>query len=136
KEHRSKDRPLHETQDGSTRKGSRDGMFLELLDVALFDLAHELFAAEEIIAEMAGELARDNEELVVGDFAEGNGAARGHEMGAPLNHEAEIPEDEAEEKRGGGQRGRLERGEIVGEALNQDGEADDEENSERDEEPI
>src|SRR5207249_1097078 len=61
KEHRSKDRPLHETQDGSTRKGSRDGMFLELLDVALFDLAHELFAAEEIIAEMAGELARDNE---------------------------------------------------------------------------
>jgi len=53
-------------------------MFFELLDVALLDLAHQFFAAEKIIAEVAGELARDGDELIVSDFSEGNGASRGN----------------------------------------------------------
>jgi len=52
-------------------------MFFELLDVALLDLAHEIFAAEEIVVEEAGELARDDDELVVSSFAEGYGPRAG-----------------------------------------------------------
>jgi len=70
-----------------------------LLDVALLDLAHEIFAAEEIVVEEAGELARDDDELIVSSFGEGDGAARGNKMSAPLKHETEIPENETEKKR-------------------------------------
>jgi len=111
-------------------------MFFELLDVALLDLAHEIFAAEEIVVEEAGELARDDDELVVSSFAEGYGAARGNKMGAPLKHETEIPENETEEQRNGGERGGTERGKFLGEALQKNGEADDEEYGERNEKPI
>ena len=53
---------------------------LELLEIAVFDLLHEGFALEEVALELGGELAGDNEELVVGDFGERDGAAGGNEM--------------------------------------------------------
>ena len=56
---------------------SGDGMLFELLDVALLDLVHKFFAAEEIIVEEAGELARDDDELVVSSFAEDTGPRAG-----------------------------------------------------------
>src|SRR5256885_9387315 len=111
-------------------------MFFELLDVALLDLVHEFFAAEKIVVEEAGELARDDDEMVVSSFSEGYGAARGNKMGAPLKHETEIPENETEEKRNGGERGGTERGKFLGDALQKNGEADDEENGERNEKTI
>ena len=107
-----------------------------MLDVALLDLAHEFFAAEKIIVEVADELARDDDELIVSDFGEGHGAARGNKMSAPLKHETEIPGNETDEKRGGGERGGTEGGKFLGEALEKNGEADDEENGERNEKTI
>jgi len=117
-------------------KKSADGMFFELLDVALLDLVHEFFAAEEIIVEEASELARDDDELIVSSFGEGDGAARGNKMSAPLKHETEIPENETEQKRNGGEHGETERGKFLGEALQKDSETYDEENSQRNEKTI
>ncbi len=111
-------------------------MLSELLDVALLDLAHQFFAAEKIIVEEAGDLARDDDELIVSSFGERDGAARGNEMSAPLKHETEIPGNETDEKRGGGERGGTEGGKFLGEALEKNGEADYEENGERNEKTI
>ena len=69
-----------------------------MLKVAVFDLLHEGFALEEIALEVGGKLAGDDEELVVDDFGKRNGAARGNEMGAPLEHKAGVP------KSGGGKK--------------------------------
>src|SRR5256886_5180482 len=117
-------------------KQSGDGMLSELLDVALLDLVHEFFAAEKIVVEEAGELARDDDELIVSGFGEGDGATRGNKMGAPLKHETEIPENETEEKRSEGERGGTKRGKFLGEALQKNSETDDEENGERNEKAI
>src|SRR5256885_5856600 len=57
-------------------------------------------------------------------------------MGTPLKHETEIPENETEEKRNGGERGGTERGKFLGDALQKNGEADHEENGERNEKTI
>jgi len=57
-------------------------------------------------------------------------------MSAPLKHETEIPENETEKKRSGGERGETERGKFAGEALQKDSEADDEENGERNEKRL
>src|SRR5213595_3823117 len=106
-------------------------MFFELLEVALLDLVHEFLAAEEIVVEETGELARDDDELIVSGFSEGDGATRGNKVSAPLKHETEIPENETKEKRSGGERGGTERGKFLGDALQKNGEADHEENGER-----
>ena len=39
-----------------------------MLEVAVFDLLHEGFAAEKIGAQVGGELAGDHEKLIVDDF--------------------------------------------------------------------
>ena len=49
-----------------------------LLDVAVFDLLHEGFTLEEVALEVGGELAGNNEELVVGNFRKRDGAAGGN----------------------------------------------------------
>ena len=73
----------------------------ELLLVALFDLAHEIAAAKEVGAEKCGDGTRYNGELVGDHAGEVDGTASGNEMSAPLEHEADVPEDE-ESKDGGG----------------------------------
>src|SRR5438128_8912673 len=77
-------------------------LLVKLLDVTLLDLAHEILAAEKIIAKLAGELARHDEELIVGDFVPCNGTARGNQVRAPLKHEAEIPKNKESEDEGSG----------------------------------
>jgi len=64
-----------------------------LLEVAIFDLLHEGFALENVALQSGGELAGHHEKLIVRDFRERDGAARGNEMRAPLEHEARVPED-------------------------------------------
>ncbi len=105
-------------------------------EVAIFDLLHERFAAEKIRAEIGGEPGRDHEKLVAGNFRERNGAARGNEMRAPLEDEAGVPERENGEKGdGGGESGALRTEELSG-AVEENGEAEDEKRSERDEEAV
>jgi hypothetical protein len=107
-----------------------------LPEVAIFELLHEGFAAEKIGVEIGGEPGRDHEKLVVGNFRERNGAARGNEMRAPLEDEAGVPERENSEKaNGGGESGALRAEELSG-AVEENGEAEDEKRSERDEEAV
>lgn len=73
-----------------------------MLEVAVFDLLHEGFALEKIRAEIGGELAGDDEELIVDHFRERDGAARGDEMRTPLEHKADVPEDEECQECGSG----------------------------------
>ena len=105
-------------------------------EVAIFELLHERFAAEKIGVEISGEPARDDEQLVVDNFGERNGAARGNEMRAPLEDEAGVPESGGGEKGdGGGESGALRTEELSG-AVEENGEAEDEKRSERDEEAV
>src|SRR5271163_4130071 len=67
---------------------------LHLLHVAFFNLLHEVAALEQIGLQLAGELTRDHEKLVVDHLGERDRSASGHEMGAPLKHEAGVPEHE------------------------------------------
>ena len=73
-----------------------------MLEVAVFDLLHKSFALEEVTLEVGGELAGDEEELVVDDIGKRDWAARGDEMGAPLEDEAGVPESGGGEKNDGG----------------------------------
>src|SRR5947209_591258 len=52
----------------------------ELLDVALLDLLHETFAIKEVTEEIRGELPRDGENLIVGDFRKRYGTTRGNQV--------------------------------------------------------
>jgi hypothetical protein len=65
--------------------------FLQLLDIPLFNLAHQIAAPEEIRKQMTAQLAWYDYELIVGRLAEGNGPPRGNEMRTPLVDQAEIP---------------------------------------------
>lgn len=67
-------------------------IFFELLDVALLDLLHEGFALEEIIMEVGGELAGNDEELIVKHLGEGNRSTGRDEMRTPLKNKSEVPE--------------------------------------------
>src|SRR5271163_3325405 len=88
------------------RKNSVCGGLFHLLDVVFFDLLHHGFSFEEIGFEVAGDLAGNDEKLIVDHFAERNRAASGNQMRAPLKHESEIPENKTKKKRGGrGKRG-------------------------------
>src|SRR5713101_4351693 len=92
-------------------------VFFKLLDVALLDLLHKRFAPEEVRAEIGAELAGHDEKLIVDHLRKRDGAARGNEMRAPLEHESRIPEDE-EGKEGGSSSERCSAGaEEFGEAI-------------------
>jgi hypothetical protein len=87
------------------RSGGR-GIFFELPEVAVFDLLHEGFALEDVAVEVGGELAGHDEKLIVRDFGERDGAARGNKMRAPLKYQAGVPESEdGEENASGGEGG-------------------------------
>src|SRR2546421_11888274 len=74
------------------KEGSgRQRIVFELLEIAVFDLLHEGFALEEVALEVGGELAGDDEKLVVGHFGKRDGAACENEMRTPLEHEAGVP---------------------------------------------
>jgi hypothetical protein len=68
------------------KKSRGRGIFFELLEVAVFDLLHEGFAAENIGVEVGEELAGHDDKLIVDDFGKRNGAARGNEMRTPLEN--------------------------------------------------
>jgi len=107
-----------------------------LLDVAVLDLLHEGFAAEKIGVEIGGELARNDEKLVVDDFGKRNGAACGNEMGAPLENEAGVPEGEdGENEKRGGKSGAAGMEELSG-AIEENSEAENEEGRERNEKAV
>lgn len=72
----------------------------ELLEVAVFNLFHESFSAEEVGVEIRGELPGNHEDLVVDHLGKCNGAAYRDEMHAPLEHEAYVPQDKNCEGRG------------------------------------
>jgi len=74
-----------------------------LLKIAVFNLLHQGPTLEEVALEIGGELARDNEKLVVGHFGKRDGAARGDQMRAPMEDQASIPEygDSEQHDRGG-----------------------------------
>jgi len=69
------------------------------MEVAVFDLLHEGFAFEEKAVETCAELARNDEELIVGDVAKGDGTAGGDKVSTPLKHEAGVPKDEESDER-------------------------------------
>ena len=82
--------PPRKKKEGSGRRR----IVFELLEIAVFDLLHEGFALEEIALEVGGELARHDEELVVGHFGKRDWAAGWNEMRTPLEDEAPVPESE------------------------------------------
>src|SRR6266550_6882664 len=112
------------------KEGSgRRRIVFELLDVAVLDLLHEGFAFEDIALEIGGELAGDGEKLVVGHFGKRDGAARGNEMGTPLEKEAGVPCDQEKNERGRGREGAARRAEELGEPLEQERQAKDKDGS-------
>jgi len=107
-----------------------------LLDVAVLDLLHEGFAAEKIGVQIGGELARNDEKLVVDDFGKRNGAASGNEMRAPLENEAGVPEGEdSENEKREGKSGAAGMEELSG-AIEENSEAENEEGRERNEKAV
>ena len=104
-----------------------------MLEVAVFDLLHEGFALEKIGAEIGGELAGDDEKLIVDHLRERDGAARGDEMRTPLEHEADVPEDGECQERGSGGESGARRTEKLRGAVEENSEAEDEERSKRNE---
>lgn len=102
----------------------------ELLVVAVFELLHQGFALEEVALEIGGELAGHDEKLIAEDFGKRDGAARGNEVRAPLEHEADVPKGSGGEKgEGGGARGAGGAEELRG-AIEKNGEAENEKGSE------
>ena len=109
---------------------------MEFLDVALLDLLHQGFALEEVAAQVGGKLARDDIELVVGDFGKGDRAAHGNQVGAPLKNKAGVPENE--QKENGSKEGERTGGgaEETTKALEQELQAKNEDGSERNEKAV
>jgi len=94
-----------------------------LLDVALFDLLHETFAVREVTEEIRGELPRDDEDLIVGDFGKRYGTTRGNQVCAPLEHEAGVPENQKGQGKRCGERSPA-RVEELREAIEKNGESE------------
>ena len=96
----------------------------ELLDVALLDLLHEIFAIKEVTEEIRGELPRDDEKLIVGDLGKRHGTTRGNHVRAPLEHQANVPESQKSKgDRSGGERSSA-RMEELRKAIEKDGESE------------
>src|SRR5262249_3172332 len=115
--HRVITRGAHTSPDGSRLWR---GVFLELLEIAVFDLAHKIGPIQEIVLRLCGDLARDYKKLVVDHFGPRDGATRWYEMSAPLKNKAQIPENEKceEERSDGGRHARA--AEELAEALKED----------------
>ena len=114
----------------------RRGIFFQLLVVAVFNLLHKRFALEKVALEIGGELAGHDEKLIAEDLGKRNGAARGNEMRAPLEHEADVPERSGGEKgEGGGACGAGGAKELCG-AIEKNGEAENENGSERNKKTV
>ena len=109
---------------------------LELAEIAVFDLLHEGFALEEIALEVGSELAGDDEKLIVDHFRERDGAARGDEVRTPLEHEADVPESEEGEDCGGRGESGARGAEELRDALQENGEAENEKRGERNEKAV
>ena len=54
------------------------GSVFKLLDITLLDLLHESFAVKKIAFQVDGQLAGNDENLIVGDLRERDRAARGN----------------------------------------------------------
>lgn len=80
-------------------------MGFELSEVALLDLLHERFAVEEIALEVGRKPVGHDEKLVVKNFEERDGTARGNQVGAPLKHQASVPKNQKSERERSGKEG-------------------------------
>jgi len=119
------------------KEGSRRRRIVfELLEIAVFDLLHEGFALEEVALKIGEELAGDNEELVVGNFGERDGAAGGNEMGTPLENEAGVPESEDGDDDARGRESGAAGAEELSGAIVENGETENEKWSERNEKAV
>src|SRR5262249_30738661 len=67
---------------------------MHLLNVALFDLLHQVRPMKQIALSLSHNFSRHDRELVVNHFAPDNRAARRNEMCPPLKDERQIPHDE------------------------------------------
>src|SRR5712672_889634 len=114
----------------------RRRIFLELLDIALFDFLHEGFALEEIALEFHGKLPRDDEKLVVNDFGKRDGATSGNEVRPPLKDEAGVPERDGGENDDRDKERSAPGAEELRGAVKENGEAENEERSERNEKAV
>src|SRR5256714_7119108 len=111
-------------------------VLLELLDVALFDFAHQFAAMEKITPQMRGNFARHDKKLIVDHRGPGDRSARGNQVRAPLKHERGVPEKEASENcRNSGERGAL-RAKKRGETVQKNAQTKDEQRRKRNEEPA
>jgi hypothetical protein len=106
------------------------------LAVPVFDLLHEGFALEEEAIEICAELAWDDEKLVVDDIAKIHRSTGGGEMRSPLEHEAGIPNDEQSDQGVGSGECQPGRRKSGGNSVEENGETDDEERSQRNEKSI
>lgn len=79
----------------------RRRILFELLDVALFDLVHEVRTLEEVTTKIGGELPRHYENLIVCDFRKRNRTAWGNQVGAPLEHQSDVPQNKEKQERRG-----------------------------------
>src|SRR6266481_4809280 len=103
----------------------RKRVFFKLAEVAVFDLLHQGLALEEIGAEISGELAGDDENLIVNHLGKRDGTAHRDEVRTPLEHEANVPEEEGGEECGSnGKSGAMGTEGLRG-AIEENGEAED-----------
>ncbi len=107
-----------------------------MLEVAVFDLLHEGFALENVALEIGGELAGDDEKLVVGNFGKRNGAARGNQMRTPLKDEADVPERSGGKESERGSKGGAGGAEELRGAIEKNGEAENKKRCERNEKTV
>src|SRR5882762_7028116 len=110
--------------------------FVQLLDIAFFNLLHEFPAPEEVGAQAVGELARHNEEMVVNCLRQRGGAAGGNEMRTPLKHEPSVPENEKSEHRRNCREGGRARAKHFCGAMKEEAQTHDEERNERNEQAV
>ncbi len=78
----------------------------------------------------------DDEKLVVGHFGKRDGAARGNEMGTPLENETGVPKSEDGEKGASSGEGGAAGAEELSGAIEKNGKAENEKRSERNEKAI
>lgn len=111
-------------------------LLLTLWCVMLFDAVHHLPATEEVLCDLGRQFTRDNDKLVVNNFAPYNLPASGNQAGTPLKYQAEIPNDETcEHARNCCHSGRA-TAEVPGDPLQENGKAEDKKNGEGDKEAI
>jgi len=120
----------------NVQESGRRGIFFQLLVVAVFNLLHQGFALEKVALEIGGEMAGHDEKLIAEDLGKRNGAARGNEMRAPLEDQADVPERSGGEKGEGGGASGAGRAEELRGAIEKNGEAENEKGSERNEKTV